>query len=117
MQAFLPAMEAQRFGRVVNMSSRSIHGKIHGKKARTVYSGTKAALVDFTRSWALEFGEFGIPVNALSPGPVLTELFEKVRIEGGSDPQSGTPDEFMARIRADVAKFSVLVKSAGIKGE
>jgi len=73
MQAFLPSMKAQRFGRVVNMSSRSIHGK----KARTVYSGTKAALVAFTRSWALEFGEFGITVNALSPGPVLTELFKK----------------------------------------
>lgn len=73
MQAFLPAMKAQRFGRVVNMSSRSIHGK----KARTVYSGTKAALVAFTRSWALEFGEFGITVNAISPGPVLTALFKK----------------------------------------
>ncbi len=73
MQAFVPAMKAQRFGRVVNMSSRSIHGK----KARTVYSGTKAALVAFTRSWALEFGEFGITVNAISPGPVLTDLFKK----------------------------------------
>lgn len=73
MQAFLPAMKAERFGRVVNMSSRSIHGK----KARTVYSGTKAALVAFTRSWALEFGEFGITVNAISPGPILTELFKK----------------------------------------
>ncbi len=73
MQAFLPSMKEQRFGRVVNMSSRSIHGK----KARTVYSGTKAALVAFTRSWALEFGEFGITVNAISPGPILTELFKK----------------------------------------
>ena len=73
MQAFLPAMKAQGFGRVVNMSSRSILGK----KARTVYSGTKAALVAFTRSWALEFGEFGITVNAISPGPVLTALFKK----------------------------------------
>lgn len=73
MQAFVPEMKAQRFGRVVNMSSRSIHGK----KARTVYSGTKAALVAFTRSWALEFGEFGITVNAISPGPVLTRLFKK----------------------------------------
>ena len=53
------------------------HVAIHGKKARTVYSGTKAALVAFTRSWALEFGEFGITVNAISPGPILTELFKK----------------------------------------
>ena len=73
LQAFVPCMKEQRFGRVVNMSSRSIHGK----KARTVYSGTKAALVAFTRSWALELGEFGITVNALSPGPVMTALFKK----------------------------------------
>lgn len=73
MQAFLPGMKAQGFGRVVNMSSRSILGK----KARTVYSGTKAALVAYTRSWALEFGAHGITVNAISPGPILTALFRK----------------------------------------
>lgn len=72
-QAFLPRMKAKRFGRIVNMSSRSILGK----KARTVYAGTKAALVAYTRSWAIELGEFGITVNAISPGPVLTELFLK----------------------------------------
>ncbi len=97
MQAFLPSMKAQKFGRVVNMSSRSIHGK----KARTVYSGTKAALVAFTRSWALEFGEFGITVNALSPGPVLTELFKKNNppevakklVENCIVGRGGTPDD------------------------
>lgn len=72
-QAFLPGMKAKRFGRIVNMSSRSILGK----KARTVYAGTKAALVAYTRSWALELGEYGITVNAISPGPVITELFTK----------------------------------------
>ncbi len=72
-QAFLPGMKARRFGRIVNMSSRSILGK----KARTVYAGTKAALVAYTRSWAIELGGFGITVNAISPGPVLTELFLK----------------------------------------
>lgn len=73
MQAFVPGMKARRFGRIVNMSSRSILGK----KARTVYAGTKAALVAYTRSWALELGEYGITVNAISPGPVITELFTK----------------------------------------
>jgi 3-oxoacyl-[acyl-carrier protein] reductase len=72
-QAFVPGMKARRFGRIVNMSSRSILGK----KARTVYAGTKAALVAYTRSWALELGEFGITVNAISPGPIITELFTK----------------------------------------
>ena len=72
-QAFVPRMKSRRFGRIINISSRSILGK----KARTVYSSTKAAMVGLTRSWALELGPCGITVNAISPGPVLTELFKK----------------------------------------
>lgn len=73
LQAFLPKMKARGYGRVVNMSSRAILGK----KARTVYGGTKAALVGMTRTWALELGADGITVNALAPGPIVTELFKK----------------------------------------
>ena len=116
MQAFVPAMKAQRFGRVVNMSSRSIHGK----KARTVYSGTKAALVAFTRSWALELGEFGITVNAISPGPVLTDLFRKnnppevaQRLIGLSVVgRAGTPDDV-----ARAAMFFISRENSYVTGQ
>lgn len=72
-QAFVPGMKQRRFGRIVNISSRAILGK----KARTVYSATKAAMVGLTRTWAMELGPHGITVNAIAPGPVLTELFKK----------------------------------------
>ena len=72
-QACLPAMKAGQFGRIVNISSRVILGK----KSRTVYASTKAGMVGLTRTWALELGAFGISVNAIAPGPVLTELFKK----------------------------------------
>jgi 3-oxoacyl-[acyl-carrier protein] reductase len=72
-QACLPAMKAGRFGRIVNISSRVILGK----KSRTIYSSTKAGMVGLTRSWALELGAFGVTVNAIAPGPVMTELFKK----------------------------------------
>ena len=72
-QAIVPGMKARRFGRIVSISSRAILGK----PARTVYSATKAAMVGFTRTWALELGPHGITVNAVAPGPVITELFQK----------------------------------------
>jgi tripartite-type tricarboxylate transporter receptor subunit TctC len=72
---------------------------------------------------------YGILAAAGTPRPIVDQLnaaivkivampdVQKVMIDGGSDPQSSTPDEFMARIRADVAKFGAVVKAAGIKVE
>lgn len=72
-QAVLEGMKAERFGRIVNMSSRA-----HlGKAKRTAYAGTKGAMVSMTGVWALEMAAFGITVNAIAPGPIRTDLFDK----------------------------------------
>jgi tripartite-type tricarboxylate transporter receptor subunit TctC len=72
---------------------------------------------------------YGVMAAAGTPRPIVDRLHaeivkivampdvQKVMLDGGSDPQSSTPDEFMARIRADVAKFSAVVKRSGIKVE
>ena len=73
MQALLPGMKEAGFGRIVNMSSRAALGK----DLRTAYSATKAGLLGMTRVWALELGKFGITANAIGPGPIRTELFDK----------------------------------------
>lgn len=73
MQALLPGMKAAGFGRIVNMSSRAALGK----ELRTAYAATKAALLGMTRVWALELGRFGITANAIGPGPIRTELFDR----------------------------------------
>jgi 3-oxoacyl-[acyl-carrier protein] reductase len=70
-QAALPAMRARSWGRVVNISSLTVLGSVE----RTSYAAAKAALVSFTRSWALELAQTGVTVNAVSPGPTETELF------------------------------------------
>src|SRR5436305_10495676 len=73
LQALLPGMKSAGFGRVVNISSRAALGK----ELRTVYAATKAGLQGMTRVWALELGQYGITANAIGPGPIRTELFDR----------------------------------------
>lgn len=70
-QAVLPAMRKQEFGRIVNISSVTVLGF----PERTSYAASKAALISFTRTWALELARSGITVNAIAPGPIETEMF------------------------------------------
>ncbi len=72
-QAVAAGMKQQEFGRIVNIASRA-----HlGKTLRTSYAATKGALVSMTKVWALELAPYGISVNAIAPGPIRTELFER----------------------------------------
>ncbi len=99
MQALLPGMKEAGFGRIVNMSSRAALGK----DLRTAYSATKAGLLGMTRVWALELGQFGITANAIGPGPIRTELFDKANppdaprtqkiIQSVPVKRVGTPDD------------------------
>ena len=72
-QAFAPGMRAAGFGRIVSISSRAIMGKT----GRTVYAAAKAGIVGMTRTWCLELAAAGVTVNAVAPGPVATELFDR----------------------------------------
>ncbi|OYV81220.1 MAG: short-chain dehydrogenase, partial [Acidiphilium sp. 21-68-69] len=73
-QALLPGMKAAGFGRIVNVASRAALGK----EDRTAYAATKAGLIGMAKVWALELGRFGITANAVGPGPIRTELFDRV---------------------------------------
>ena len=99
MQALLPGMKEAGFGRIINMSSRAALGK----QLRTAYAATKAGLIGMTRVWALELGAYGITANAIGPGPIATELFERANPPGSPRTQAiidsvpvkriGTPDD------------------------
>ena len=47
----------------------------------SVYSASKAALNALTRVWAMELGPRGVTVNAVSPGPVETDMFRAAATE------------------------------------
>ncbi len=70
-KATLAGMKAQRYGRIVNISSELALGF----SGRTAYGGAKAAMMSATRTWALELAEFGISSNGVAPGPVDTDFF------------------------------------------
>ncbi len=79
-QAALPRMRAQHFGRVILLSSRAALGLA----TRTSYSATKAGMFGMARTWALELAPEGITVNVVAPGPIRTDMFYDV-VEQDSD--------------------------------
>ena len=91
-KAFLPAMKARGFGRVVFNSSRAAMGA----PTRTAYSYSKAGLHGMARTWALELGPHGITVNVVAPGPVLTDNFWGI-IEKDSERQQKLADSLPVR--------------------
>jgi len=78
-QAALPEMRAQAYGRILLMSTRAVVGL----EKRTVYSATKAGMIGMARTWALELAKDGITVNVVAPGPIEdTEMFHDVIPKG-----------------------------------
>lgn len=108
-QAFAPGMRAAGFGRIVNISSRAAMGKT----GRTAYSAAKAGLIGMTRTLCLELAAAGITVNAIAPGPVATELFDRGHPPGGEKRQRVIDGIPVKRVGApdDVARAVVFLLS------
>lgn len=100
-QAFLPAMKARGYGRIVNIAS--IGGK-HGAPEQAHYSASKAAVMGFSRVLAQEVGPLGITVNCICPGIILTDM-GRVNLEDPAVSEAWTAKTALARIGApeDVA--------------
>jgi NAD(P)-dependent dehydrogenase (short-subunit alcohol dehydrogenase family) len=71
-RAVLPAMRAQHYGRIINISSSA--GRMVSTLGGAHYTASKAGLLGLTRAAAKELGKFGITVNAVCPGMIDTEL-------------------------------------------
>ncbi len=73
-QACLPQMLSQGYGRIVLTSS--ITGSLVGQPGYSLYGSTKAAMLGLMRSAALEVATSGITVNAVLPGNIRTPGFD-----------------------------------------
>ena len=122
-----PEMMKQKHGKIVNIAS--ISGMVTKFVNQSHYCASKAAVISFTKSAALELAAFHINVNAVSPGVTVTEqtreLFEdeegkmKIlqRIPLGRLGNSGGIGEivaFLASARSDFMTGSVVVADGGM---
>ena len=77
-RALVPQMKQRNWGRIIHISS--IMGLV-SKEGRGIYSATKSGLIGMARAGALDLGSWGITVNCIAPGPILTDLPAKVLSE------------------------------------
>lgn len=116
-KAAVPHMMAQKWGRIVNISSRA-----HlGNPGQANYSAAKAGLVGFTKALSYEEGKFNITVNAIAPGFVETELmrslpsYDAIRdkwLKATPLPRLGVPRDI-----ADAVLFLASERAGFITGE
>jgi 3-oxoacyl-[acyl-carrier protein] reductase len=123
-QEIVKKMIRARWGRVINISS--IVG-LSGNPGQTNYSASKAAIIGFTKSLALEIGSRNVTVNAVAPGFVATAMTEAMTGEARAAMEArialkrlGTPDDiayavvFLASEQAGYITGTVMNVSGGL---
>ena len=85
-RAVVPYMIKQRFGSIINMSSCIAE---IGLARRVSYAASKGAVLSMTKSMQVDLAQYGIRVNALLPGTILTPFVERYLKESYKDPEEG----------------------------
>jgi NAD(P)-dependent dehydrogenase (short-subunit alcohol dehydrogenase family) len=121
----VPKMIEKKKGSIINIAS--IAG-LRPQPGGLLYSFTKAGLIMMTRTWAVEFGQKGVRVNAIAPGLIQTDFSEffwkneshRKRIEATQPvPYVGQPDEigflalYLASDEASYVTGQVMVVDGG----
>lgn len=117
-QAAIPHL-LKTHGNIVNVGSS---GGVQGSAYLAPYTASKAALIQLTRSLAMEFIKSPIRINTVSPGPMVTEIGAGLSYAENFDPellqrfQSIRPMEMASRWVAEAIVFVASERAAGIHG-
>jgi len=104
---FLPAMEANRYGRILNVAS--LAGLVPASAGHTLYGASKSWMIRFSECLAMESESRGVHVTALCPGFTYTEFHD---VNGMRANVSKLP-KFLWLSSAEVAKIGVDAVEAG----
>lgn len=74
-KAVLPNMMENKYGKIVHLASVSA---FNGNFGQSNYAASKAAIIGMTRVQGKELGKYGITVNAIAPGSIMTDMYNAV---------------------------------------
>ncbi len=106
----VPAMKANGWGRIVNISS--LHGVV-ASPYKTAYISAKHGLMGLTKTVALEVAEHGITVNAICPAYVRTPLVES-QIRDQARTHGISEDEVVRKVMLEPAAIKRLIEPAEV---
>ena len=109
-QAVWPGMSARGRGRIITTASQLA---FKGAAGIVPYCTAKAALVGFTRALAREGAPRGILVNAIAPGPVMTDLTAQLGAEWAARTGASLPAGRVGRPEEIAASALLLASSPG----
>jgi len=78
-RAVIPFMTEQHYGRIINIASQAGVAPSPNAPSYLPYAAAKAGVIGFTKLLARDVGQFGITVNAISPGTTATERVVRIR--------------------------------------
>ena len=113
-------MVRARFGRIVNIAS--VIGP-RANRGQSNYAASKAAVIAYTNSAAIEVARRGVTINSVAPGLIATDMTEGIPdalLERVPAERAGTPDEvaaavaFLASDRASYITASTVFVDGGL---